>query len=356
MRPTPRATARRSAEQSVSADPALVRGLIGAALVTTVCVGVLLRWALAGAGWPTWLGDWGDVRHAHSHVGYYGVLFPLAWRAWSQLDLPVPGRTALVVYGLAVLTSFVGFTTGGYWAPSIVGSTVVLGAWIVSTVPLARFLVRRDWLAPVAPSVWLATLVIPGVAVLSARDDPFAVPLVRGFLTWLLLGVVVATSLRRLQVPAPPPWLHVPLVLGAGLALGPLSHGATWLLLGGYGLLLVWASARMQASLTAVALWALLGLGFAAVAVGRLGHNHLIAISGLHFAVLGPVLGCSAWPRSWAAALPAYGLLVCLFSLAILGPVLWPWSGWGRASAATGTLIAGVWVAAIAQSLRGDLR
>jgi len=314
------------------------------ALAMTVLLGATLRWTLAGAGWPSWLGQWAHVRSAHSHLGYYGVLFPLMWAAWARMGLRAPGRVALAVYAFATAAACIDFARHGYAALSIAGSTVVLGTWFLTSLSMARLLFRRDWLATAAPAIWLACVAIPAVAVLSARGDPLATPMVRAFLTWLLLGVVLSTSLRQAGAPAPPPWLHVPMVVGAGLALGPWPHPLTHALLAGYGALLLVTVARMRATLTTRALWAVLGAGFVVVAAGRLGEQHLVAIAGIHFAVLGPVMVSAAWPRAWAPALPAYAAAVALFSLAIVGPLLAPWAGWQRASAVIGTVIAALWV------------
>lgn len=171
-----------------------------------------------------------------------------------------------------------------------------------------------------------------------------ATPMVRAFLTWLLLGVVLATAMRRADAPAPPAWLHVPLVMGSGLALGPWPHPLSHALLAGYGLMLLVATIRMRASFAERALWLVLGAGFLAVALGGYGEHHLVAISGIHFAVLGPVMVSMAWPRAWAHALPAYAASVGVFALAILGPVVWPWTGWPRISAIIGTLLAIFWI------------
>lgn len=314
------------------------------ALALTVVIGSVLRWTLAGAGWPSVLGSWTHVRSAHSHLGYYGVLFPLVWVAWARMGLHAPGRRTLAIYALATAAACIDFARHGYAPVSIAGSTVVLGTWCLTSLPTARFLVRRDWLAPVAPAVGLACGAIAGVAVLSARGDPLATPMVRAFLTWLLLGVVLATCLRSARAPAPPSWLHVPLVVGSGVALGPWPHPAARALLAAYGAMLVVTAVRMPGARAIRGAWGVLGGGFLVVALAGLGHHHLVAIAGIHFAVLGPVAASAAWPRAWAPALPVYTVAVGLFSLAIVGPLLLPWTGWSRASAGLGTAVAAVWV------------
>jgi len=59
-------------------DP-LVRRAIAAGLVLTLAAGLYLRWILAGVGiaMPPWT-QYPFLRHAHSHLGYYAVLLPLA--------------------------------------------------------------------------------------------------------------------------------------------------------------------------------------------------------------------------------------------------------------------------------------
>ena len=72
-------------------------GGVLALLLATMTLGALLRAQLAGVGS---VGIFAYVRHAHSHLGYYGVLFPALWYVWSTSKR---GRAlspaTLVVYG-----------------------------------------------------------------------------------------------------------------------------------------------------------------------------------------------------------------------------------------------------------------
>lgn len=77
-----------------AAASATARWRVGllAALLGTIGLGVWLRWALAGA--VDLLAPFGHLRHAHSHLGYYGLLFPLAWLGWKAAGATIPGRRA----------------------------------------------------------------------------------------------------------------------------------------------------------------------------------------------------------------------------------------------------------------------
>ena len=97
--------------------------LVLLSLVGTLTLGVGLRWALAGV--PLLPGGFVELRHAHSHLGYYGVLFPLMWWAWRRLGQRAPGLPLLGLYAVGVVMSAVGFAREGYGRPAIIGSTIV---------------------------------------------------------------------------------------------------------------------------------------------------------------------------------------------------------------------------------------
>ena len=72
------------------------RQTIGAALLVTLAIGVWLRWSLATTlPLPA---PFGNARHAHSHLGYFGLLFPLAWLGWRAAGVAVPGPRISALY------------------------------------------------------------------------------------------------------------------------------------------------------------------------------------------------------------------------------------------------------------------
>lgn len=293
-----------------------VWSLVGASLLGTALLGVTLRWFFAGVPLPA--GEFVFLRHAHSHLGYYGVLFPLMWLAWARLERPSPGPIALTVYALAVIASTLGFLKEGYGGMSIAGSTAVLAVWVWSAWPLRR---ERGWLATTLPAVWISAVIIPGVAVAASRgEDALAGGLVKGFLTLLLLGAALPAALASRGCRPPPMGLWALGTGAAALSLGPLPHPVASLGLALLGGLLGWSVAR-SGELDGVlrALWLGLALGFAFRGLSLLPDHAQIAIAGLHYALLGPALLTLAAPPG-SPRLPPWG--VALYALALGGLTL----------------------------------
>lgn len=315
-----------------------------ACLVGTVGIGTLLRWALAGRGML--IGDFAHVRSAHSHLGYFGVLFPFVWLAWARAGHAVPRGRWLAVYAVGTAAATVDFGLRGYALVSIAGSTVVLGFWILSAWPHWRRVAGRDWMAPVFPAVLGSALAIPAVAVLSRRSDPAAGQWVHAFLTWLLLGVGVPTVLDRSGARPPAGWLHTLAVLGTGLALGPFPNPVTRGAMAIGGGLIAWAGLRAALRWELRGAWLGVGLGLVTVATGLLAWSPILAVAAIHFVMLGPVLGVLAWPETeaWTRWRPAYLGLVAAFAGCVSMTGWSPAVGWPVAAALTGTLVALVWV------------
>lgn len=320
-----------------------------AALAVAVALGTLLRWFFAGVALP--FGEFANLRSAHSHLGYYGVVFPFVWAAWARMGLPVPGHRLVLGYAVAVAASIVDFAAEGYAPVSIAGSTVVLATWIAVAWRHRSRLLQPDWLAPVFPAVALSAMVIPAVAVLSRRGDPRAPLLVHTFLGWLLLGVAVPTAFRSAGVRAPRGPFHAVAVVGSGLALGVFPNPVTRLLLACEAVLLLRSAASVHGDRMLAVLWAALAAGLLGVASGLVPDLPGVAVAGLHLALLGPVLVSLAW-RERGVARTAYGVLVLASCAAI---ALQPWAGlpsWPRITAVLGTSVALAWCARLASAFR----
>lgn len=266
------------------------RRVIAFALVLTLSLGVWLRSALAG-----WVGlgglDFAHLRHAHSHLGAYGVLFPLAWFAWQRRGVWVPGPWMQRVYTGAVGLAVVGFVRAGYGPEAIVGSTVVGGIWLVGAWKLRRSVFDwNDALAPVPVGIVAAMACVPNIALTLRRDPELAQRWVATFLGVLLLVAVTpsAVAVSRAKVRGAP-LLGVAGLLGAA-ALGVWPEVPARIGLAGFG---VWlaslAASRVLDAPTRVS-WGLLGGGLLALASGLLPHARSSIIGAVHFLVLGPVL------------------------------------------------------------------
>ncbi|MEM6732542.1 MAG: hypothetical protein AAF658_13370, partial [Myxococcota bacterium] len=172
---------------------ALARWTLMGAALTTLALGVWMRWALTGSTRLPF--EFAHLRHAHSHLGYFALLFPLAWGGWSAAGAPVPGRAALVLYAFATCVSFVGFTLAGYGPVSIAGSTVVAIVWLWSAWPLLpRIRHLRDPLGGVPLGIVLALACVPPIAAILRSDPSLAQALVSTFLAALLFLVVVPSA------------------------------------------------------------------------------------------------------------------------------------------------------------------
>lgn len=305
--------------------------LAAASLLVQLVLGVHLRRVLAGMDQPWARFD--HLRSAHSHLGYYGLLFPLAWWAWSRAGQPSPGPWATVAYGVATLVATIAFAAQGYGPASIVASTAVLAVWLWSAWGLrstwrgALGRRHRSWWAPAAPAVVLSAVAIPAVAVTLRRDPALSQQLVQGFLTVLLFGLVVPAALQRRDAPAPDSRLWVLACVGAALFLGPAPSLATRGLTVGLALLLVRAGWRARVRLDVRLAWLAAGGGLLAVALELLGNSPLVAVAGLHLVVLGPVLvslGDALLPVERASFRLPWLLAVVVLTLAVLTPVLAP--------------------------------
>lgn len=309
--------------------PAGVRfaALAAGSLALQVGLGLHLRAVMAGelAAW----GHLGNLRRAHSHLGYYGVLFPLAWWAWARAGLRTPGRALTALYAGATVAGTLGFADAGYGPVSIAASTVVLGVW-VHTAWGARGTLRggltrrhRSWWAPAVPAILLSAITIPAVAATLRRAPTLSADLVQGFLTILLFGVAVPAALSRGGAPAPDSRAWTLGAVGLALMLGPLPGAAA----GGLTMLLAWqlvaAAARMTGPLDLRLLWGLTGLALPPLALGIVAETHAVAIAGLHFVALGPVLlglGAPVLPVGGPAFRAAWLLGLGALTLGVLAP------------------------------------
>jgi len=320
---------------------------LAVALAVTVSLGLYLRWVLTGR--VGLVGDFAHLRHAHSHTGYYAVLFPLAWAAWRGRGAPAPGPRARVVYGMAVGVAFFGFVRAGYGPEAIAASTVLGALWLSSAWDLRhRMRDLSDPLGAVPLSLVGALACVPPIAMNLRTQPEVAHGFVATFLAGLLFGVVVPSALARDAADTAAPW---PLLLGAG-ALGALSLGA-------------WPSIVTRAGLAVYALvvgltvlrgglrwhqqlaWTAVCLGLLAMAVGLLPNTRPVALGAIHFLVLGPALGTLVPPLlrrgvpdvAWLAGYGAAAALAIPLVAQGLGAGMWTLD----ASAVGGSLVVVWW-------------
>ncbi|MEM9114015.1 MAG: hypothetical protein AAGD10_10695 [Myxococcota bacterium] len=318
--------------------------VLAPALLGTMIVGVWLRWVLAGSmALPI---RFGHLRHAHSHLGYFGLLFPLAWMGWRAAGAPAPGRRALMAYALCTALACIGFVRSGYGPIAIVGSTAVAAFWLWSTRPLlGRLQDLQDPLGTVPFGLVASLACVPPIALYLRSDPELAHGLVSTFLSGLLLVVIIPSTLAARRVSAGP-W---PLFLVGG-SLGSLYLGVAPFPLTRVGLLayagLMAApvlSPRMELHVRGT--WALVGLGLGAMAVGLLPNLRPVALGAIHFLILGPVLGSLAplwlhWsPPGWLWCLGHASWGTMSVALVLQAFVASPWTWTIAALGGTATLV-----------------
>lgn len=336
-----------STDNTPHETPVAWRGLgrwaIVAALVGVVGLGVWLRAVLAG--WAVLPGPFAQWRHAHSHLGYYGVLFPVMWAWWAAARGWAPGPRLALVYGLSVVVSAVGFARAGYGPEAIGGSTVVLGVWLAGAWGMRRFArSRHEGLGGVSVAIVLGALCVPPIAALTRRDPEVALGVVRSFLSVLALGALAPSALQALGAPVGRSGAWAALATLAALRLGVLP--AWWLSWAPMALAVWLVTITRRAAVPGdvrLAWWAVaFGLGVI-VMPWRGGHHHL-SVAGLHLLVLGPLLLSalvSLAPRPpalvWRAA---YLVALLVMSATIAAQDVWPQPWLPGAATLTGALVA----------------
>lgn len=276
-------------------------------LIVTVGIGLWLRLGLAGVA-PL-VGEFAFVRHAHTHAGYYLVLFPLAWLAWRRLGTNAPGPRLSALYGVAAFAAILAFALQGYALASIAASTIVGVGWLVSAV--RAFRAAPGWLGVAPAGIVLATCFVPPIGLSASRDPALTQALVQSFLSVLLLLVLIPTALATLRLPAPPPLLWGGLSALSCAFFGALPRGPLGVALSVQGLLLARALWRAPAELPLRLAWGGVAVGLMAAGLQGGPPSGPRAIAAVHALVLGPLFVTLAPPGralTWVALLAAAGM------------------------------------------------
>lgn len=313
-------------------------------LLLTLALGIWLRWSLSGLSLPSFLA-FRHLKHAHSHLGYYAVLFPLVWAMWYQRDGFFLSGWMWVLYGVGIVLSVVGFLRAGYCLESIVGSSLVGAIWLVSAWKQRRVVLGpRQWLAAVPIGIFLASLCVPPIAVMTRRQPILALQLVQTFLSLLLFLVALPSILERFRLVAPPNLYWLFCGVAGALFLGVVPHPALGLGLVGMALWIQYTMIQQKGMPVALhLLWSLWTIGTAAVGLHLVPNEHRVAVAGLHLTLLGPFF-LGAIHLFVVPSFPAWWLwsFVCTLLVmvgAIVAPlyISWPW--FSQISAVSGTLL-----------------
>lgn len=235
-------------------------------LALAAATGVLLRFGLY-LGMPTWAANFNAVRHAHSHLMYFGWatlgLMALIWHYLPDYTGQRPPRAARrqlgVTAGLALL-SFPAFWANGYGLTPVAGHELPLGAMVSGLNGLAWFwfmglyyqATRRTAVRALPLQLWdwglillvvasLGALGVAGSAMLHSSSifiqqfflhlflDLFAV----GWFSLGLLGVLWAGLARHVAIPQRLPAMSLAVALAPTFVLGmspmAVTPGMFWI-------------------------------------------------------------------------------------------------------------------------------
>jgi hypothetical protein len=164
-----------------------IAAVAGVFFFATVALGLALRWEFV-TGYLSMRGfNFVNLRHAHSHAGYYIVLTAPLFLALERLGRGFP-RGLVYAYVAVAAAASAGFAWVGYNAVTIVLSALVLAVWLGAAWRL-RGAGAGSWLPVAAVNLVAGACFIPPVGVLMGRDAELATRLAHVFLTILLLGV-----------------------------------------------------------------------------------------------------------------------------------------------------------------------
>jgi hypothetical protein len=347
-------------------------------LLGTVFLGVVLRWILAGVAMPSGV-VYAFVKNAHSHLGFFGLLFPLVWVIWREREGFFLSKRWSFFYLLGIVISTVGFLRAGYKFEAILGSTMVLAVWLYAAYRGRLWVKRwRDGLALAPYGILLASLCLPPVAFLTRRAPDQALLWVRSFLSLLIFLVFLPALLERLRwkmLPYPL-WLVGGVAASAFLGIAPYGWlGMGLVILGGC---VLWGlRERVREAFSSLrgvgraaegkgeggeriaalpwdilVLWMAWAGGALALGMGLIPNHHLFGIASLHFTLLGVVLVTAWWsfyeqmPPSWLRYPYHAWLAWMLIAIVAQGYSAHPMA-FLRSSAVAGTLLS-IWLGFLA--------
>jgi hypothetical protein len=341
------------------------------ALLVAALTGVLLRFGLF-MGMPSWAQNFQAVRHAHSHLMYFGwatlAIMAMIWRllpAWTQAPLPRGVVWQMRVTSIFAFLSFPAFWSNGYGVTEIGSVSLPLGSmisgwngvmWFLFALLYGRAtagLVERP--LPIQLWDWAILLLMLscagalGMVILIAIDSPsiflhqatlhlFLELFATGWFTLALLGLLWAWVGQQRALPRWLPTQSLALFiaptffLGVSPALLPMH--------------IFWISAVANAGAALLLAWHLWQLWRYRDALPPLARGSLVAL-GVHL-----VVGCLLlWPGLWQWSAGTqlrifylHNLLLGWTSSALIGLALALWfspaPSWRRA-------LSSVWAAGV---------
>lgn len=232
-----------------------------------------------------------DLRRSHSHLGFYGFLFPLMWHELKN-QFWVPGKIIKRIYILLLILSTIGFATAGYGVIAHISSFLTLVIWLIFAFKNIKTLknLSEDMTSIIPLSIIASASVV--LLVLISRFGTSVAPLllVRVFLVILLFGVFAPMALRQVSNRIPHGVLWLVSVVGFGLLLAENLEGYLLLmpaLLGGLICYSIFPSmkATVDEKNRIRLYWIGIALVLFLITLKVVPNNHFTAVSGIHFFV-----------------------------------------------------------------------
>lgn len=222
-----------------------------------------------------------------------GIVLRLAFSGWSipflsGFDL----RQAL--YKISVVIAIISFFLSGYGPVSHAFSFLVLVVWIVFAIKNFKrhSPLQRHWLGCIPIGVLGSVTTLSLVIVWAALKQPdISLRFVRSFLTVLLYSVILPVALQAFGSSRRPAWLWWLGTMGlAAFVTGlPFSKYFFWGPIVLSLLLLEFVRAQNHTH-RASFYFLLLSGGLFLFGTGLVQNSHFIAVAGIHFLILGPIL------------------------------------------------------------------
>lgn len=308
--------------------------VLAVTLILTALFGVALRVDLASGALSAAGLDFANVRHAHSHLGFYGFLTLAWWLVLREREALMLPRWLGPIHLAVVLLSTVLFTSSGYVVSTIALSTVVAASWLFVAWRSRR---AKGWLALAPWGVLAGTLLVPAIAVMARRDFGLSRQLAHVFVALMVLWVFVPMALSALRVPVVSRWAWLVttavgstylVFAGAGDEVGwPWPLGLFLSLAGALLGIVLWRTREdvlaWPRPLSFV--WFAMALGLVVLGLAPPLQLEATRLAALHFTVLGPV-SLTLWfhlGRARGGALVELYLvaLVAMVSAMVLGPL-----------------------------------
>lgn len=229
-----------------------------------------------------------DFRRAHSHLGFFGFLFPMIWHHFEKSKFWICGQRLKIFYCLLLVLSTVGFLVSGYGILAHISSALVLVVWLFFAVSIYS---KVKGLAKSIPiSIMMAALSVVCLAVLTGSGQN-VVPwqLVRIFLTILVFGVFGSVVAEKLSVRSLSPFLWVGSVLGTGVFLSQTRFSEYFSIFPAIlGLCILYCLFNNKYLIYRKRdririYYIILGITFILISFGFIPNNRSTAISGIHY-------------------------------------------------------------------------